>query len=242
MQASNNGAAPVTASGLPHDEATFLQALWDGAEGRAVRCVPARYTVMATAPDGRVVFAKLRRGRARDAAAEWRWLHVLPMLGFQVPTPVAFVQRGRRSMLVTAAVAGRSADALARQALEEQRGADVAAFVVGALAPLVRSLHAQGLVFRDLYWNHLFAAALDDSAEITLLDVERVFRPRWRRRRWIVKDLAGLLASSPVRLPCRIWLRALRAYFGGWPPGWKGWVVAIRHKAARIQAHAPKYG
>ena len=241
MAASNKGTDPDALQGLPAAQVEFLQALWHGAVGRAVRCVPGRYTVVAEDPAGRVVFAKLRRGRTRDAAAEWRWLHVLPMLGFSVATPVAFLQRGRKTMVVTEAVVGEAADTLAHAALANGLGGSPAEFLLRAVAPTVARLHAQGIVFRDLYWNHLFAPALG-ATEPTFLDVERTFQPRWRRSRWIVKDLAGLLASAPVALPCRVWLRALHVYQGGRPEGWKALAKAVRRKADRIQAHRPRYG
>lgn len=241
MAASNKGADPDALQGLPAAQAGFLRALWHGAVGRVVRCVPGRYTVMAEDPAGRVVFAKLRRGRAGDAAAEWRWLHVLPMLGFQAPTPVAFLQRRRKTMVVTEAVAGHAADTLTHMALANGATGSPAEFLLGAVAPTIARLHGQGIVFRDLYWNHLFATALG-AGDVTLLDVERAFQPRWRRRRWIVKDLAGLLASAPIALPCRVWLRALHLYQGGRPPGWKALATAVRRKADKIRAHRPRYG
>jgi hypothetical protein len=115
------------------------------------------------------------------------------------------------------------------------------------VAKAVRRLHDQGLVFRDLYWNHLFARDLSPDSEPVFLDVERVFRPRWRWERWVVKDLAGLLASVPAALALRAGdgVRFLRSYLGAdWP------LRSRRHrlmrkiaaKAARIRAHRPRYG
>jgi hypothetical protein len=79
------------------------------------------------------------------------------------------------------------------------------------------------------------------GATPTFLDVERVFRPVWRRRRWNVKDLAGLASSLPVAVSGSALLRFLRAYDSAMARD-RRWVRAIARKAARIRAHAPRFG
>jgi hypothetical protein len=80
------------------------------------------------------------------------------------------------------------------------------------------------------------------QGEPILIDVERVFAPRWRKRRWRIKDLAGLLSSLPLPVPRTDALRFLRACLGGLPADWKALVRRIAAKAARIRAHQPRYG
>lgn len=63
------------------------------------------------------------------------------------------------------------------------------------LARMVGAFHAAGFVHRDLYLCHVF---LRPDGSFCLIDLQRVFRPRWRRRRWIVKDLAALNLSTPA--------------------------------------------
>jgi hypothetical protein len=225
MPASNSrgeGPAPQPAEILR----TTAWALASGRIGQTVRCTPRRWTVMGE-DDGDMVFAKVRRGRRRDAAAEWRWLHELPRLGLAAPAPL-WCGRVGRALLVAAVAAGE--------------GALATRFAVRVVAPQVRRLHAAGIVFRDLYWNHLFARDLHADA-VLFLDVERVFRPRCRRRRWIVKDLAGLLASAPAGLPRSAPLRFLLALL---PRADRAAAPALARavaaKAARIRAHVPKYG
>jgi hypothetical protein len=92
--------------------AAAVRDLWNGAVGRTVRCVPTRRTV-SVASAGTQLYGKWRQGRGRDAAAEWHWLHVLPLLGVRVPAPVAWLRHAGRSLLVTAALPGRSLDAWA---------------------------------------------------------------------------------------------------------------------------------
>jgi hypothetical protein len=68
------------------------------------------------------------------------------------------------------------------------------------LAEFVARFHRAGFVHRDLYLSHVFietgGGGADDS--FALIDLQRVFRPRWRARRWAVKDLAAMHFSTPA--------------------------------------------
>ena len=88
--------------------------------------------------------------------------------------------------------------------------------------------------------HHLFVADL--ASQPAMIDVERVVRPRWRRRRWQVKDLGALLSSAPAGIPAKASLRFLRAYLDGDVGSSRPLVEAIVAKAARIARHQPKYG
>lgn len=192
-----------------------------------------------------MLYAKRHTGRGgrRRAAAEWRWLHLLPMVGVEVPAPVAWLAAGGTAMVVTSALAGRSLDAWALDAAREGWLETWFAFVCDRVAPTLGRLHRAGLVHRDCNLAHLFAVDPRTSGAVAMIDVERVFRPRWRRRRWLVKDLASLLASSPVPVPGRLALRFLRQ----WAPDLgrsdrRRLVSAIAHKARRIGAREPRFG
>lgn len=243
MSASNKpyAATPETFASLAPGHADAVAAMWAGSLGHTVRCVPTRRTVAVAVADG-WLFGKWRRGRKRDAAAEWRWLHVLPMLGIQTAAPVAWVGDRRRSLLVTAGLPGRSVDVWAVEAARHGWLPQLVAWACREVAPVVRRLHDQGLVYRDLYWNHIMVTDPRFGGEPRFLDVERVFAPRWRWRRWVVKDLAGLWASAPTTLPDRCGLRFMRSYLGGSLRGQRRSILAIAAKACRIRAHAPRYG
>jgi tRNA A-37 threonylcarbamoyl transferase component Bud32 len=233
----------LASQGLPSSEAALLAAAWAGAMGWTVRCTPRRRTVALDLPDGRQWFVKIRSGFSRAANREWNWLHTLPLLGFRTPVPVYREQRLTGSLLCTRALAGRPMDVVWLEASRRGTQSELAAWAVRVVAPMVRRLHGAGLVHRDLYWNHLLQDPERPDAEPYLLDVERVFAPRWRMRRWVVKDLAGLLASMPVAVSSADRLRFLRAYLGGvLQPGWKDLAEQIEHKAARIRGHVPRYG
>lgn len=231
---------------LPDADRSAVAGLWSGTLGVTVRCVPTRRTVR-VGDGATTVFGKWRVGRGADARNEWRWLAELPQLGLPTPEPLVWLGDAERSLLVTRAAPGRSLQDWALRALAEGWGPELVRYACAEVAPRVRRLHDARLVYRDLYWNHVFCSdprgPRDGAASPpTFLDVERVLRPRWRWRRWLVKDLAGLLASAPPALRRRAALRFLRAYRGGSLAGCARLIDAVERKAARILAHQPKYG
>ncbi|HEX5052402.1 MAG TPA: lipopolysaccharide kinase InaA family protein [Planctomycetota bacterium] len=242
MHASNKPDPPTAQSfEVTGVYAAALHDLWHGSVGHTVRCVPTRRTVAVQVGE-RWLFGKWRRGRRADAAAEWRWLHLLPLLGIHTADPIAWIGRGDRSLLVTEGLPGRAMDAWAVAAADEGWLPEVVAYACRVVAPVVRRLHDQHLVHRDLYWSHVFAADPRGDEAPALLDVERVFRPRWRWRRWVLKDLAGLWASVPVPVSPRAGLRFLREYLGEPLGEHRGAIAAIVAKAARMRRHVPRYG
>lgn len=203
--------------------------------GTTVRCTPHRRTV-ARVVAGATVFCKFRTRRPRDAHVEWGMLARLQQIGIAVPRRIYLARDGVRTAIATAAVPGRPADLVALDAARDRQLDALRATVVEAVAPKIRRLHEARLVYRDLYWNHIFVDRLGADARVTFIDVERVFRPRLRWRRWVVKDLAGLLSSWPLEDASII--DALFDAYGATPD----LVRAARAKAARILAHRPKYG
>ena len=67
------------------------------------------------------------------------------------------------------------------------------------LARFTAAFHGTGFCHRDLYLCHVFVD-LDPLGGrppvFTLIDLARTHRPRWRRMRWIIKDLSQLDASA----------------------------------------------
>lgn len=66
------------------------------------------------------------------------------------------------------------------------------------LADFVRRFHGTGWVHRDLYLCHVFVQAGQGQPVFRLIDLARMFRPRFRVQRWRVKDLAALNYSTPA--------------------------------------------
>jgi Ser/Thr protein kinase RdoA (MazF antagonist) len=167
-------------------------------------------------PPRRVQWRRMAAGHRRRSTAgvEWYWVEQLRSAGIACPQPVALAERmcglwEERSAILLAAVPGVS---LERWAAEHP--GRVPRDRLRPLAEFVRRFHSAGLVHRDLYLCHIFFDA--ESAEpFRLIDLQRVFRPSFWRRRWIVKDLAALNYSAPDGVVSRTdRLRWLRAYLG----------------------------
>lgn len=102
------------------------------------------------------------------------------------------------------------------------------------LAQFVSAFHQTGVCHRDLYLCHIFAD-LDPAAgrppRFTLIDLARTHRPRFRRLRWIIKDLSQLDCSARQIGASRAdRLRFLVAYLG------------LRPSAPRVRYYARRIG
>jgi hypothetical protein len=84
------------------------------------------------------------------------------------------------------------------------------------VADIARRFHAAGFNHRDFYCCHFLVKETSPGAcDVRLIDLQRVQRRVWLRRRWIVKDLAQLASMSPDdRIGCREKILFLRAYLG----------------------------
>ncbi len=110
--------------------------------------------------------------------------------------------------------------------------------VTGKLAGLVAALHRAGYVHRDLYASHVFMDESSGRAELYLIDLARMFRPRRRTFRWRVKDIAQLKYSMPARWVDEHWDGFLKVYFAGAPANEpvEAWTQAIDRKVAWMRA------
>ena len=123
----------------------------------------------------------------------------LAAAGINAATAVAYGERmvgpwERRSFLLLGEVPG---EALERWVpahmppLDDAEGQPLRRRLVNQLAGFVAAFHRAGFAHRDLYLSHVFVR-LDghgrpcetDTNLLALIDLQRVFRPRWRRRRW----------------------------------------------------------
>lgn len=175
------------------------------------------------------------------SAAAVEFDNILAARNASVPTMKALVCgqepsccRDGRSYLVVAAVRG---DALER-CVEEflaRTGDGGAEELTGKLAELVRLLHCAGYVHRDLYASHVFLDEAGGGVSLQLIDLARMFRPAWRRRRWLVKDLAQLKYSMPLRWVERWWGAFLLDYAAGRAAGLS---AAIDRKVELMRSRA----
>jgi len=161
---------------------------------------------------------QLQRWRQGDpmlstAGIEWRNARQLAAADVATAEPAAFGQRMLgpwewRSFVLLGEVEGESLERWVPKHLSPaDRESDLGRrrALVDQLSRFVARFHKSGFVHRDLYLSHIFIsnteanvpAVVGGGVVFTLIDLQRVFRPRWRRRRWVVKDLAALNYSTP---------------------------------------------
>ncbi len=138
--------------------------------------------------------------------------------GIAASAPVAHGRSGNRvttqkSFVVTAAVPGDSLENFFRG--KKQIPLSEKLKILQAVATFARKFHDHGWRHRDFYLCHIFISNVDRVPPLTLIDLARVFRPRWRKERWRIKDLAQLNYSASSEIFSRAdRLRFVRHYFG----------------------------
>jgi tRNA A-37 threonylcarbamoyl transferase component Bud32 len=184
--------------------------------------------------------ACLRRGgRWSSACAEFDAICAARAAGVPTMEAVAFGQEcpwcGGRSYLVVSAVPGDALERVGEAFFAACAGdREKLALFTAKLAQLVRALHAAGLVHRDLYASHVFLHERGGDFDLYLIDLARVFSPRWRRFRWRVKDLSQLHYSMPAKWVRQCWTDFLRQYLGG-EADLDRWQRAIQRKSESIR-------
>ncbi len=148
------------------------------------------------------------------AGVEWHNATALAEAGISAAQPAACGEQmigpwEQRSFILLKEVPGQSLEKWVPQKLspttQEENLADRRVRLY-ELADFVAKFHTAGFVHRDLYLSHIFIHEDDcenqssgrTGGRYTLIDLQRVFQPRWRKRRWVVKDLAALHYSTPA--------------------------------------------
>jgi heptose I phosphotransferase len=162
------------------------------------------------------------------ARSEWRALEGLRERQILAPQVVAFGEEGRnparrRSFLITEEIA----PAVSLETLFQQPGSWRAApafrrRLIRGVARIARGLHANGINHRDFYLCHFLLNATPGNPSIEweiprpyLIDLHRAQKRMRTPRRWIVKDLGGLLFSAmDVDLTRRDLALFIRCYSG----------------------------
>lgn len=144
----------------------------------------------------------------------------------------------KRSYLIVTAVPGRKLEHCVSEFID--RNADrpeVLWALTHCLGVFVRKLHDTGYVHRDLYASHIFLNELDHRLEMHLIDLARVFAPKWRRFRWRVKDLSQLKYSMPrTRWSDEYWRPFMEKYLGTADEGMlRRWEKQIDRKVAGMR-------
>jgi tRNA A-37 threonylcarbamoyl transferase component Bud32 len=194
-------------------------------------------------PAGKTQTVYLKRyGANRPAEREWHAVRAVQEAGAPTMEPVGMGTGSAGGFVIVTAVPG---EALSRcmDNLLVRRGADTDAMgeLAAKLGRLAGTLHEAGLAHRDFYTTHIFLADPDGEMTLHLIDLARVFAPRWRRWRWWMKDLAQLKFSLPTEWAKEYWPHVRAAYVAArstQPPRWLDVVVGLRVWRMRWRAGA----
>jgi hypothetical protein len=142
------------------------------------------------------------------AGIEWKNARQLADAGIAAADPIAFGQQmagpwEQRSFILLKQVRGVSLERWLPEylpAVDQETDWQSRRRRLDKLARFVADFHRAGFVHRDLYLSHVFIEeeGSHNETRFCLIDLQRVFRPRWRHRRWVVKDLAALHFSTPA--------------------------------------------
>ena len=194
--------------------------------------------------------SRILSGYHSTSETECHWLREVERLRIGVPVAVAFGSRRSgpmevQSLLLTAGLPGESLEKwLPAQGSNLDRPTKLQ--LSRKLAELASRLHSAGLVHRDLYLSHIFVEwDGPNCCKLHVLDLQRMIQPRWRARRWVVKDLAALNYSTPAAVASRAdRLRWLMYYLGTKQRARAhgSLIAAIVRKTERIARHSAKHG
>ncbi len=156
------------------------------------------------------------------ACREVRVSEALQSVGIATFKPLAWGWQGtwgrhQKSFVVMSELEGKSLERwLAESPLSESHSDWIKKkILVGNVAALARRFHGAGWFHRDFYLCHIFIEESGSDIKLSLLDLARVFRPRWRIERWLIKDLAQLDYSTPRQTFSRAMrLRFAKLYMG----------------------------
>ena len=224
-----------------------------------------RTRIELTAPDGETHVLYLKRygperfgdrwrrfmtyGRSSPAGVEFENIRAARHCGVATMDAIAFGQEmgfgnlsARRSYLVVTAVPGDAIERCGEEFLTAHAGDDGARRLTDELARGVAALHGAGFVHRDLYASHVFLHESPGGLSLYLIDLARMFAPRWRLFRWRAKDLAQLKYSMPESWVQSHWDEFLGIYLDSCGRSGEGCSRAIDRKVVSIRRRAQRRG
>ena len=217
-------------------QATDPYKMLKGMEGNVYRQVKTRKTFQFSL-NGKGYFAKLHSGVGWleilknlltlkfpiiGARNEWEAIHRLQELDIATMNAVAYGERGwnpasRESFIITEELTDTiSLEDYCKQWTDNPPDFRTKRELIENVAGIARTLHQNGICHRDFYLCHFL---LDQGAKpfpkLSLIDLHRALVRKNLARRWIIKDIAGLLYSAKmIGLSKRDLLRFMRQYHG----------------------------
>jgi len=168
------------------------------------------------------ILKNLLQGRlpVLGARNEWLALCALRTAGVRSMTPVLFCERGLNPAARKSAILTESLESIVTLEDFEASEPVLKRKLVTEVASMARKMHKAGINHRDFYLCHFLmdAPPAEDSREekepvLHLIDLHRAQIRKNVPRRWLVKDLGGLLFSAFEKdLTRRDLLRFVRIY------------------------------
>jgi hypothetical protein len=243
---------PAFSRMLTRNELDSFDKIMNVAFGSKMREVPGRLTVRLDLGEGETFYLKRHTYPNADAKKggprEWKNILSLSAAGISCPEPVATGSGNMAgkpcSFLITRAVPGMPLDAVLRSRyahpIAQHRIAEKRSLIQG-LAAFARRFHGAGFHHKDFYIGHMYVPTQGSPAnQFYLIDLQRVDRAHFFRRRWIVKDLAAMNYSATVDFATACdRLRFLLGYLDlpRLTPSSKRLIRAILRKTERIRKH-----
>lgn len=191
-----------------------------------------------------------------DAKQELAAIHALNALGIATMVPAAWGEAPgllkRKSFLVTESLGDleRLEDYLIRKFKKNLSPGEVKfkRELLLKVSRMVRTLHRARYCHRDLYCGHILVRETDDGLpELYLIDLQRLRRHIYLKRRWRTKDLAALnFTAAPGALSRTDRLRFFLSYLCGsgvrqkLTPGLKRWIRGILARTEKMARHTLK--
>ena len=113
---------------------------------------------------------------------------------------------------------------------------------INELADFSKRFHETGLRHRDFYLAHIF---LSDTAKLFMIDLQRVFKPKFFAERFRIKDIAQLHYSAPGdKISCADRLRFYKLYTGRktLTSADRRFIHKVKAKAWKMADHDIKHG
>ena len=157
------------------------------------------------------------------AGNEWRAISRLQELGVPTLHAVAYGSRGwnpasRQSFVVTEELTDTvSLEDFCKDWKQNPPDLKLRRKLIEAVATISNTLHTHGVCHRDYYLCHfLLHRNAMERPRLSLIDLHRALVKNRLRRRWVIKDIAGLYYSArDIGLSQRDLLRFIRRYAGG---------------------------
>jgi len=202
----------------------------DRLEGETFRNVARRRTIKVNLGDEnyfakihhgvgwREIFKNLLQGRLPVLGARNEWLAISALHSVGVPTMAAvlYCESGLNPARRKSAILTKSLDN--RISLEDFEFTNplFKRQLVDLVAVMTRRMHSAGINHRDYYLCHFLLDPQVGEPRLNLIDLHRAQLRARVPRRWLVKDLGGLLYSTFEKpLTKRDLLRFVRTYSGG---------------------------